>query len=118
MIESLCDRLAMAIAQEKAAKKERLEAEEALLKSVPKKLEGTETLKTTNYKVSVSYKLNRCLDYDAYKALELPEHLGFVDLKPSINLKNLRVIERVDPALVAKCITIKQSKPSIKLEVA
>ena len=116
-MKDLCIALNNARMREKAAKHERLIAEAELLAAInPTKLEGTETVATDGYKVSVSSKLTRSLDYEAYQALELPDNLSFVDLKPSINLKNLRVIERVDPTLVARCVTVKPSKPSIKLQ--
>ncbi len=48
--------------------------------------------------------------------LQLPENMSFVDLKPTINLKNLRMLERIDPDVVAQCVTTKPAKPSIKIE--
>jgi len=116
-MKELCMKFMEAKAREAAAKEERLRAEAELLAAIkPEKIEGTETKATDGFKISVTTKLNRSLDYDRYQALELPENLAFVDLKPSINLKNLRMIERLDPALVAQCITTKPAKPSIKVE--
>jgi hypothetical protein len=116
-MKDLCMKYMEAKAAEAAAKEERLMAEAALLAAVrPSKLEGTETRATDGFKVSVTSKLSRSLDYDAYRAMDLPENIAFVDMKPTINLKNLRMIERLDPALVAQCVTVKPAKPSIKVQ--
>jgi len=116
-MKDLCQALVLAKASEQAAKEKRLKAEADLLAAFnPSKDEGTETRATDGFKVSVTTKLTRKLDYGAYQELQLPENMSFVDLKPSINLKNLRAIERLDPALVSRCITTKPSKPAIKVE--
>lgn len=116
-MKELCQKYLDVKAREAAVKAERLSIESDILSAIkPEKMEGTETRATDGFKVSVTSKLSRTLDYDAYQALELPENMAFVDLKPSINLKNLRMIERIDPALAAQCITTKPAKPSIKIE--
>lgn len=116
-MKELCMKFMEAKAKEAAAKEERLKAEAELVSAVqPEKLEGTETRVTDGFKVSVTNKLSRSLDYEAYKAMELPDNMQFVDFKPSINLKHLRMIERLDPALVTQCVTVKPAKPSIKVE--
>jgi len=116
-MKELCQAVIMAKANERAAKEIRLTAEKELLKAIhPTKMEGTETTATDGFKISVTSKLTRKLDYEAYQELQIPENMSFVDFKPSINLKNLRMIERIDPSLAAKCITTKPAKPTIKLE--
>lgn len=116
-MKELCMKYLEAKAMEARAKEERLAIEAALLAEFnPSKDEGTETKAVDGFKVSVTSKLNRVLDFEAYRALQLPENLAFVDLKPEINLKNLRILEKVDPSIVAACITTKPSKPTIKLE--
>ncbi len=119
-MKELCQKFIMAKAKEAAAKAERLKVEKELLEVAnPTKLEGTETTATDGFKISVTSKLTRKLDIDAYASLELPENMQFVDYTPKINLKNLRMLERIDPNLVAKCVTVKPAKPSIKvMEVA
>jgi len=116
-MKKLCEAYIMAKAREKAAKEERLSAEANLLAAItPTKEEGTETRATDGFKVSITSKLTRKLDVKAYRELDLPENMAFVDFKPAINLKNLRMIERIDPALAAKCITTRPGKPAIKIE--
>ena len=116
-MKTLCQEYVMAKAREKAAKETRLIVEAALIEAIgPTKLEGTETKATDGFKVSVTSKLTRKLDYGAYQELQLPENMSFVDLKPAINLKNLRMVEKLDPALAAQCITSKPAKPALKVE--
>ena len=102
--------------REDEARRQRLEFEAEIFTLVPHKLEGTETTTEDGYKIVITTKLTRKLDYDAYQALDLPDNLSFVKFKPEIDLKRLRAIEMVDPAIVAKCVTSTLAKPSIKIE--
>ena len=116
-MKDLCIKFIEAKNNEALAKKQRLQAETELIAAMcPAKLEGTETKATDGFKVSVTSKLNRSLDYEKYQSLGIPENMSFVDLRPAINLKNLRMIERLDPELVAQCVTVKPAKPALKVE--
>jgi len=104
---------------EEEAKQVRLAAETRLIAAIGNdKLEGSMTVDTPHFKVSVANKLTRSLDYEAYKTLcdGLPEALQFVDLDPKINITKLRHVEAVDPSIVAACVTIKPAKPSITIK--
>lgn len=78
------------------------------------KLEGT----TKTEWGSVTNRLTRKLDYDAYLDLEdtILESVKFVELKPTISLKKLRLAEAVNPDMVAACVTVKPAKPAIKIK--
>ncbi len=103
-------------AQEDKARARRVELEQLIIAQMKHtKLEGTTTRKEGGYKVTVTSKVTRQLDYDAYEALGLPEKLQFVDLKPTINLSRMRMIETIDPELVQKCITIKPAKTQVQI---
>ena len=116
-MEKLCEQLLKAKADEISAKNKRIEIEDKIAALFDQsKLEGTETKKTPRFKVSVTSKLTRKLDYEKYRALQLPENLGFVNLKPEINLKNLRMMEKIDPAIVIQCVTVTPAKKTIKVE--
>jgi len=118
-IERLAGTILRLKEDENSIAKGRVAAEEELAALIATKDEGTDTAKTGMFKVSVTSKLNRTLDYEAYQAIEsgLPEGVRCVDLKPSLNLKKLRALEMVDPALPATFITTKPAKPSVKIEV-
>ncbi|MGP8337845.1 MAG: hypothetical protein ACT6FC_06395, partial [Methanosarcinaceae archaeon] len=78
------------------------------------KLEGT----TPTAWGSITNKLNRKLDYDNYmnNVESLPVECQFVDLKPTINLKRLRIAELVNHSFVDSCITIKPARPTINIK--
>ena len=118
MLQDLCEDLIAAKNYAAEAKTEVLRIENEILKLAPKKLEGSQTLPTPGYKLTITSKLTRTLDYDAYQALDLPENMEFVNLKPSIDLFRLRAIERLDPVMVAQCVTTKPAKTAIKVEVS
>lgn len=117
-ITRLCNEWQFYKTQEQDAKNKRVAVEDALVYHAPEIEEGTNHLDSEHYKVTVSHKLNRKLDYEAYQAIEgsLPEGVRCVDLKPAINLKKLRALEMVDPNLSAQFITTSPAKPSVKIE--
>jgi len=120
-MEKILARYLAAKAAEEDAKQNRLTAEAELIAAVENdKLEGTKTVVTPNYKVSVSNKLTRALDHDAYLKIRdsLPKPLQFLKYKPEIDLTKLRHLEAVDPSLLINCITIRPGKPSITIKEA
>ena len=116
MLQDLCKDLVFAKARLKAAQDNILKIENQIITMIPPKLEGSQTIPLDGYRLSVTSKLNRKLDFDAYQALDLPENMQFVNMKPTIDLFKLRAIERLDPALVARCVTVKPAKTAIKIE--
>lgn len=105
---------------EATAKAHRLALEtEIFEQSLGEKLEGSETESSSDgrFKITITRKLTRKLDYKAYQEIEnsLPATLRFVTYKPEIDLKILRAVELVDPSLSAMCITTAPAKPSIKI---
>jgi len=118
MLQDLCGDLIAAKEAMATAKGEVLRIEKQILDFAPEKLEGSQTLPAPGFKLTITHKLTRKLDFDAYQALDLPENMQFVNLKPSIDLFKLRAIERLDSALVAQCITTKPAKTAIKVEVS
>lgn len=102
---------------EEAAREGRIAAEEAIIAKMGNlKLEGTTTKEVENYKVSVTTKLTRTLDYDKYVALGLPKAMQFVDFKPTINVTAYKQASLSNPA-IALCVTSKPAKTSVKVEV-
>lgn len=118
-LQVLCERLASAKHEEERAKAVRVEAENEIAALVATKDEGTDKARVGMFQVTVTSKLNRKLDFEAYRAIEdgIPEGVRCVDMKPSLNLKKLRALEMVDPMLPAQFITTAPAKPSVKLEV-
>lgn len=105
-------------AVEEEARAQRVAAEVAIADAMGNiKLEGTTTCEYDGWKVSVTTKLTRTLDYDKYVALGLPKAQQFVVMKPAIDLTALRFAQRINPS-IADCITTTPAKPSVKVEVA
>jgi len=117
-MRTLIENLLNAKRNEETAKMARIEAENALTFAVNnQQVEGTKSLQHDLYKVSVSNKLTRKLDYELYQQLITPllDAAQFVTLKPEIDLKKLRVAESIYPDIVAKVVTTKPAKPEIKI---
>jgi len=118
MLEALCSALLAAKLTMELAKDEVLRIEKLILDYAPEKLEGSQTLHPTGFKLTITSKLSRKLDYDTYQALDIPDSMQFVTLEPSIDLTKLRLIEQLEPVLVAQCVTTKPAKTGIKVEVS
>ena len=116
-MQDLINLLIQAKVEESRLKEVRLKLEDEIAKRIGnQKLEGTASQETETHKVTVSNKLTRSLDLDAYLDIRESLPLEFVDFKPSINLKNLRHIEAIDPDIVARCVTVKPAKPTINVK--
>jgi len=118
-LESYCTAMVHWKQEEDAAKKKRTEYEELISSALATKDEGTDKAEIGAYKVTVTSKLTRTLDYPAYLAIcdGLPEGVRCVELKPSIDLKKLRALEMIDPSLPAHFISTKPAKAAVKIEV-
>ncbi len=114
-LESLCFKLASAKLDMISLKAEIAALEKEIISVFPEKLEGSQTKKTDGYKVTVTNKLLRKLDVEAYQAMDLPENAQFVDYKPTINISRMRAVEQLEPSIVEACVTIKPAKSSIKI---
>ena len=116
-MEDICDAIIRLKEQLAENKKNLAELESELVDLGTDKLEGSETIKSDHYKVTLTHKLNRKLDIQAYEAMDLPEGHQFVEYKPAINLKRMRAVEQVDPGVVESCTTVTPAKTSVKVEV-
>ena len=118
-LEDLVIKLVETKEAEASVSLQRKELEVRIAAMVSSKDEGTDKRDVGLYQVTVTSKLTRSLDYDAYLAIEagLPEGVRCVDLKPALNLKKLRALEMVDPGLPAQFVTTKPAKAAVKVEV-
>ena len=102
---------------EEAARQRRVRVEEAIAQAMGGlKLEGSTTKEVDNYKVVVTTKLTRTLDYEKYLALGLPKEQQFVELKPQINIAAYKVASLKNP-VIALCVTTKPAKTAVRVEV-
>lgn len=91
--------------------------EEKIIAEMKPKLEGTTTIEADGFKVSVTGKLTRTLDYNKFLSLNIsPEH-SFVEMKPQLNLTLYRAYSLFEPKKAALCVTEKPAKTSVKVEM-
>jgi hypothetical protein len=112
----LAENLLRAKNAEKKAKDWRIAVEREIEKLIPGEIEGTTNQEIDGYKISVTRKLTRSLDHSSYLTVKDSLPIQPVDYKPSINLKNLRHLEAIDPALTAIFITTKPTKANVKVK--
>ena len=118
-IEMVADKIMELKRRETVAREERAMLEEQLAKEISDRVEGTASLTAGAYKVTVTSKLTRTLDYPAYQAIEndIPEGVRCVRFKPELDLKKLRAMDAVRPGFSAAFITTKPARPSVKVEL-
>lgn len=124
LLLSLIDRLDEVKASELAVKHDRSLIEEQIIALVGNdKEEGSKTVSGDSFSVSVTNGLNRSVDFSAIEAINndlKKSDLGIIDLKPSLNLKNLRLVEKVANAETMKtinaAITVTAKKPSLSIK--
>lgn len=121
-IETACAEWRTYKHHEELAKEARLRAEESLIELLSfSKLEGSATEKTPAHKITLTAKLDRKLDMDAYLAIEhqLPQDMRPVKTKVELDMKGVKWLEEKAPqyyAIVAPCITTKPAKTAVKVE--
>jgi|14BtaG_2_1085337.scaffolds.fasta_scaffold00072_15 hypothetical protein len=103
-----------------ALNSQKLETENLILALVDNdKLEGGKTLKDENVSVTVTNAVTRTCDFEKLHMLgkELPPDLQLICMKQSLDLKNLRVVEKTAgerfKAALGEAITVKPRKSSV-----
>ncbi len=106
-----------------AAQAALLDAEQAMLRLMPAKDEGSVTERGLHYKVTATYGVNRTLDAAALGAIrnEIPSALfdQAIEYAPKLKLAGVRYLQANEPetyAVLAQAITAKPAKPSVKVE--
>lgn len=102
--------------EEIAANKRRIEIEEELLSFLTSKTEGSESHQIGPYKVTLTGRLNRKVDWDMVEKLGVPSALSPVKHKPELDLKGLRYLESNEPEIYktfCKAMTIEPAKTSV-----
>ena len=117
-LEELCTDLLILKEHEKEITDLRIARENQIAELVATKDEGTDKAQAGVYKITVTSKLTRTLDYPAYCAIEadIPQDIRPVILKPTLDLKNLRLFEQMFPDLPPHFITTKTAKATVKIE--
>ena len=102
--------------EEIAANKRRLELEEELLSFITSKTEGSESHQIGPYKVTLTGKLNRKVEWDMIPKLGIPQEMLPLKQKPELDLKGLRYLESNEPEtykIFSRAMTIEPAKTSV-----
>jgi len=108
---------------EDAARNHRIQCEQALIALTGLKDEGSQTVNSTYYKVTVTQTLNRTLKDDYLARMDgvsLDTLSYLVSSKPVLNVKTLKALEKHDPeqyAIAIQGIVTKPAKPSVPVEL-
>jgi hypothetical protein len=101
---------------ETAANKRRIEIEAELVNFLDCKTEGATSHQIGPYKVTLTGKLNRKVDWDLVENLGISTELTPVKYKPELELKGVRYLEDNEPELFktfSKAMTIEPAKTSV-----
>jgi hypothetical protein len=106
---------------EKQANERRVELEEELIALLGQKEEGSQTHEVGDYKVIITGKLIRNIDWDMYDkaiAAKIPESLQPVKVKRELDDSGVKYLANNEPQiyrLLAKALTIKPAKTAVKI---
>lgn len=122
-ISDLAQAWLLAKADEAAANKRRLDIEAQILALTGQKAEGAETHDAEGYKVTVTGKLNRKLDFARWEEIKtrIPANLHPIKLKPELDERGVKWLEANEPtlyAILAQALTITPAKTAISIKEA
>lgn len=98
------------------ANKDRVDLEEELIALLGAKEEGSETHNIDDFKIAITGRLNRKVDWDVFDKLGIPVDLQPVKIKRELDLKGLRYLEDNEPSIykkLAKAMTVEPAKTSV-----
>lgn len=105
---------------EQAAVAERVAVEERIVALTGKKDEGAETHTADEFKVTVTGKVSRTMDWKAWATIkaQIPVDLQPVKLKEELDEKGVKYLQSNEPEIYALLpITIKPAKTAVSIEV-
>lgn len=106
---------------EKEANERRVALEEELIALVGQKEEGAQTHTIGEFKIVITGKLNRKIDWDLYDksiAAKIPESMQPVKIKRELDDTGVKYLENNEPQiykLLAKALTIKPAKTAVTI---
>lgn len=120
-IAELANEWLIAKAKEEAANRERIRIEERMIPLLDNKPEGSVTTELpSGHKVTVTNKLTRTLDFEAYARVrdQIPPALRPVKIKEVLDDVGVKWLQNNEPAvyaLIAPCLTVKPAKAGVKV---
>ena len=108
-------------AEEAKATAKRIELEEELIALVGKKEEGAQTHTIGDFKVTITGRLNRKIDWKTFDesiSSKIPESLHPVKVKRELDETGVKYLENNEPQLyklLSKALTIKPAKTNVTI---
>lgn len=102
--------------EEIEANKKRVGIEDELIALLGAKEEGSETHNIEDFKIAITGRLNRKVDWDVFDKLGISADMQPVKMKRELDLKGLRYLEDNEPAIykkLAKAMTVEPAKTSV-----
>ena len=102
--------------EEIEANKKRISVEDELIALLGAKEEGSETHNVEDFKIQITGRLNRKMDWDVFDKLGISIDMQPVRVKRELDLKGLRYLEDNEPAIykkLAKAMTVEPAKTSV-----
>ena len=102
--------------EETQANKKRVGIEDELVALLGAKDEGSETHNIDDFKIAITGRLNRKVDWDVFDKLAIPIDMQPVKVKRELDLKGLRYLEDNEPSTykkLAKAMTVEPAKTSV-----
>lgn len=106
---------------EAKATAKRIALEEELIELVGAKKEGAQTHTIGDYKVTITGRINRKIDWDVFDksiSSKIPESLHPVKVKRELDETGIRYLENNEPQLykiLAKALTVKPAKTNVTI---
>jgi hypothetical protein len=118
--KELAATLLRAKAAEREANAKRIEAEEALIAALGKRDEGAQTHNIDGFKITITGKVSRKMDWKAWGAVEesIPAHLRPVKLKPELDEKGVKYLQANEPEIYKLLpLTVTPAKTAVDIEL-
>jgi hypothetical protein len=119
-VKELAEALLRAKAVERKANAERIAAEEALIAALGKRDEGSKTHTIDGYKVTITGKVSRKMDWKAWAEIEqsIPVHLRPVKMKPELDEKGVKYLQANEPEIYKLLpLSVSPAKTAVDVEI-
>jgi len=119
-IEQLCIEWLAAKSAEQTANAERVAIEDQIVAHTGKRDEGAKTVDATGYKITVTGKINRKMDWKAWETVkaQIPADMHPVKLKPELDEKGVRWLAENEPEIYKLLpIEVKQAKTAVEVKI-
>jgi hypothetical protein len=119
-VKELAEALLRAKAIERKANADRITAEEALIAALGKRDEGAQTHNVDGYKVTITGKVSRKMDWKAWESVQeqIPPSLRPVKMKPELDEKGVKYLQANEPEIYKLLpLTVTPAKTAVEVEL-